>query len=180
MVTNGVCFSTFSYDTGTFIPIKGLNEKLGFLPNEKIYLEYTILPNLQVSGAEIMCNKVGDKDYWPNYPSLFEIKPNDILNDRGQVRTIVNGKRQTKCYSLIAYRQDDEQKNSPTKVDKVSDGSSPIQILNTDVILLATTISGVPVIFPSPFYGGTEHLNAIQADLKAKNNAASNGTQTSS
>jgi hypothetical protein len=170
MVSNGVCFSTFSYDTGSFIPIKGLNEKLEFKTNEKIYIEYTMLSNLQVSGAKIMCNQVGTADDWATYPNMFEIKPNDTLDDKGKIKTIVNGKRQTKCYSLIAYRTDDTTKNSiSNKFSKTVNGSDPIQILDTDVILLATTVSGVPVVFPSPFYGGTTHFNAIQADISAKN-----------
>jgi hypothetical protein len=165
MVSNGVCFSSFSYNTGSFIPISGLLRQLEFKNNEKIYIEFTILPNLQVSGAQIMCNEVGTPNDWPTYPNMFEIKPNDILDDKGRVKTIVNGKKQTKCYSLIAYRQDDEEKNganSPTVPENAS--SVPIQILNTDIIMLASVVSGIPVIFPSPFYGGTTHLNALQYD----------------
>jgi hypothetical protein len=170
MVSNGVCFSTFSYDTGSFIPIQGINTQLNFASNQKIYIEYTILSNLQVSGAKIVCSEVGSKDNWPTYPSMFEIKPNDTLDEKGKIKTIVNGKRQTKCYSLIAYRKDDSKKNSiSAPSSKTVNGSDPVQILDTDIILLATTVSGVPVVFPSPFYGGTTHLNAIQSDQAVQN-----------
>jgi hypothetical protein len=176
MVTNGACLSTFSFDTGTFVPIRGLNQKLNFLPNEKIYIEFTMLPNLQVSGAEIMCNAVGTVNDWPTYPSMFQIKPEDILDSKGRVKTIVNGKRQVKCYALIAYRQDDTKKNGGNKpAVKTVEGSAPVQILNTDIIMLASIVSGVPVAFPSPFYGAASHINAIEADVKA--NALQNGSK---
>ena len=172
MVQNGVCFSTFSYNTGSFIPIKGLNTKLAFGANEKIYIDFTILPNLQVSGAEIKCTKVGSEapagqntnspNVWTSYPEMFWINPKDELDQNGRVKRLIDGKRQVKCYSLIGYRSDDSNKNGRTAAAPGGAGSfSPVQVLNTDIILLASIFSGIPVIFPSPYFGGTTHLNSL-------------------
>lgn len=171
MVSNGVCFSTFSYNTGSFIPIKGLNQQLAFAPNQKIYIDFTILPNLQVSGAEIKCTTVGaeagnvnqnNPNLWKSYPDMFWINPTDEFDSSGRVRKLVDGKRQIKCYSLIGYRSDDTNKNGGTKPPPTDGESfSPVQILSTDIILLASMMSGVPVIFPNPYLGGSNHLNSI-------------------
>lgn len=165
MVKDGVCFSTFSYNTGTFIPISGLNERLDFTRNSKIYIEYTILPNLQVSGASVKCTQVGTRENWPTYPDMFYITPSDITDSNGRVTTIVNGKRQVKAYSLVAYIQNDQFKNGGMVATRTDNSlNNIVQILDTDLILLATVVSGVPVIFPSPFYGGTKHLMSIKQD----------------
>jgi hypothetical protein len=172
MVSNGVCFSTFSYNTGSFVPIKGLNTRFDFNGNEKIYIDFTILPNLQVSGAEIKCTKVGaelgpvsnqnNPTRWNSYPDMFWINPKDEMDSSGRVKKLVDGKRQIKCYSLIGYRSDDTNKNGGTNPPPPDTGSfSAVQILNTDIILLASIFSGVPVVFPSPYLGGTNHLNSL-------------------
>jgi hypothetical protein len=168
-VQPGVCFSTFSYDTGTFVPIQGFNTSLPFSTNKKIYIEFSISPNLQVTGAQIQCQNVGpDAGYWPGYPSAIEIQPPDIYNSDGTVKTIVDGKRQTKCYALIAYAKSDQYKNNSQNVTlHTVNGGDPVQILNNDIIMMATMVSGVPVIVPFPYYGGTQHLKALQNDINA-------------
>ena len=165
MIQNGTCMSTFSYDTGTFIPLKGLNSQLQFSKDQKIYIEFSISPNLQVSGASIKCTTVNTQDNWKGYPNMIEISPSDITNQDGTIKTVVDGKRQVKCYALIAYRQDDTSKNGPNSPAPKSTSNSPVQILNNDIIMMASIMSGVPIVFPCPFYGANSHTRAIQKDL---------------
>lgn len=174
MVNNGACFSTFSYNTGSFVPIKGFNQRFDFNENEKIYLDFTILPNLQISGAEIKCTKVGQENQvavspnnpqvWSSYPDMFWVNPKDEFDNKGRIKKLVDGKRQIKCYALIAYRSDDTNKNGENNPPPAESNSfSTVQILDTDLILLASIFSGIPVIFPSPYLGGTNHLNSINS-----------------
>lgn len=175
MVGDGAIFSTFSYGTGSFIPIQGQYTQLLFKPQEKIYIDMMISPNLQVTGAKIMCAKVafdaGTVDnkssptYWYNYPNMTWISPQDEFNTAGMVTKIVDGKRQTNCYALIAYRSDDSNKNgdSHSNATNGSNGSSsPVQILNTDLMMMTSIQSGIPVAIPIPYLGGTAHLQGLR------------------
>lgn len=177
MVTDGVCFSTFNFDTGSFIPIKGLNTRFDFNKNEKFYIDFSISTNLQVTGAEIKCSKVGSDSeestenlsspsIWKNYPNMIYVQPEDEFDDQGRVIRITEGKRQIKCYVLIGYRSDDTNKNGRTIQNNENNENNenndtegvPVQILNSDLILLASMYSGVPIIFPVPYLNGTNHL----------------------
>ena len=166
-VESGVCFSSFSFDTGSFVPIRGLGT--GVPPytledNKKLYIDMTITRNLQISGAEVKCTEVGTSNYWKNYPNMIEIQPQDVVDANGRVTKIVDNKVQTKCYILIGYNKNDTQKN------KAIDGgtepnpesvSSPVQILDTNFIMLASVVSGVAVVFPSPYFNGLTHLKSV-------------------
>jgi hypothetical protein len=169
-VANGACFSTFSYDTGTFLPIKNLNTYFELKPDQKVFIEIDVLPNLQPSGAKITWDTVGaNSKSWKTYPTMFEVQPNDEMDKDGKVIKLIDNKCQTKCFILIGYKADDANKNGPTPIDsskKNTIGTTPVQILNTDFVLLASVVSGVPMIFPSPFFNGTKHINAIQAGQK--------------
>jgi hypothetical protein len=161
-VENGVCFSSFSFDTGSFVPIQGLGSETfyDFSSNKKFFIDISILPNLQVSGAQIKCATVGQNgEDWKNYPNMIEIQPQDEIDNNGRVTKLVDGKTQTKCYVLIGYRADDSTKNGQTPTQNV--GSTPVQILDTNIILLASVVSGVPVVFPAPYFNGQAHVNAI-------------------
>lgn len=176
MVTNGNCFSTFSYDTGSFIPIEKLNTRFDFKENEKFYIDFTVTPNLQIEKAEIKCSKtgpeatVGDVNNpveWTTYPNMFYIQPNDELDENGKVKFIAEGKRQIKCYVLIGYRKDDTTKNGANSLPpsgSYEDSSEPVQILKNDIILLASMFSGVPVIFPCPYLNGDSHVKALKSE----------------
>jgi len=176
MVEEGHCFSTFSYGTGSMIPIENLKKPFPFEKNQKFYIDFTILPNLQVQKAEIKCTTVGvlegeivnDPPTWVSYPDMFYIQPSDEIDEEGRVIRIVEGKRQLKCYVLIGYRQDDEQKNglnSPPVPSGLQDNPAPVQILFDDLILLASMVSGVPVIFPAPYFDATPHIKSVKGEF---------------
>jgi hypothetical protein len=175
MVEEGHCFSTFSYGTGSMIPIQGLNKSFPFEKNQKFYIDFTILPNLQVEKAEIKCTTVGgaaeDKNNpakWASYPDMFYIQPSDEVDGNGRVIALAEGKKQIKCYVLIGYRQDDEQKNglnSPPVPETLETSSNPVQILFDDIILLASMVSGVPIVFPAPYFDATPHVKAVRGEV---------------
>jgi hypothetical protein len=175
MVEEGHCFSTFSYGTGSMIPIDNLKKAFPFNKNEKFYIDLTILPNLQVEKAQIKCTTVGggvsnknNPETWSSYPDMFYIQPSDEIDEQGRVKNIAEGKKQIKCYVLIGYRQDDEQKNGPTSPsvpEDLKDSSNPVQILFDDIILLASMVSGVPVIFPAPYFDATPHVKSVRGEL---------------
>jgi hypothetical protein len=161
-IENGVCFSSFSFDTGSFVPIRGIGSGFSYVleDNKKFFIDFTILRNLQVSGAEIRCETVGpDGDFWKSYPNMIEIQPQDEVDENGRVTKLIDGKTQTNCYVLIGYRADDQTKNGSTPTETIL--QSPVQILDTNIILLASVVSGVPVVFPAPYFNGQAHLNAI-------------------
>lgn len=162
-VTDGVIFKSFSFSTGTFLPIEGINEPKDLNDGFKFFIEIDVLPNLQPEKAVIKCEQVGKKDSWPTYPEMYEISPQDEIDKDGKVTKLVNGKTQKKCFVLIGYREDDKNKNSSSLNENVSKAASkyPIQLLNTDIILMASIVSGVPILFPMPFFNGFSHKNAI-------------------
>jgi hypothetical protein len=161
-IDNGVCFSTFSYETGTFVPIKGLGSgyNYNFTNDKKFYIDFEIAPNLQVSSAEIKCEPAPGEDTWPNYPNIIEIKPTDELDEKGNVIKLIDNKKQIACRVLIGYKANDKNKNGD-QTQETENVKKPVQILNTDFILLASVLSGVPVVFPMPYLNGQAHLNAI-------------------
>jgi hypothetical protein len=163
-VETGVCFSSFSFDTGSFVPIKGLGSGTHYVLEEdkKLFIDISILPNLQVSGAEIRCENVGPNGlFWEEYPNMIAIKPKDELDENGRVKKILDNKKQTNCFVLIGYRDDDVTKNGGPNPLPSGAVKKPIQILDSNFILLASVVSGVPVIFPSPYFNGRKHLDAV-------------------
>lgn len=176
MVKDGYCFSTFSYQTGTFIPIENLNTRFEVEEDQKFYIDFTVTPNLQIEKAEIKCTKTGpdaqvkDKsnpEQWSSYPNMFYIQPEDQTDEDGRVTTIAEGKKQIKCYVLIGYRQDDKTKNgagSPPPSGSYEDNPDFIQMLNSNIILLASMLSGVPAVFPFPYLDARTHVKAIKSE----------------
>ena len=176
MVSDGHCFSTFSYDTGSFIPIEKLNEPFDFKKDEKFYIDFTVTPNLQIEKAEIKCSKTGPQATlgdinnpveWTSYPSMFYTQPQDEFDEKGRVKILAEGKRQIKCYVLLGYRKDDTTKNgdnSPPPSGSYEDNADFVQILNTDIILLASMFSGIPVVFPAPYLNASDHVRAIKSE----------------
>jgi hypothetical protein len=176
MVSDGVCFSTFSFNTGSFIPIKGLNQRFDFAENEKFYIDFSITQNLQISGAEIKCDRLGeDREnsstdrsnplVWESYPNMIYVQPEDEFDENGRVIRITDGKRQIKCYVLIGYRADDTSKNGGAAAESSNDDNkeaSPVQVLDSNLILLASMYSGVPIVFPVPYFNGLEHLQSVR------------------
>lgn len=165
-VDYGVIFTSFSFATGTFLHINGLKDPLPFQENSKFYIEIDVLPNLQPENARIRCAPVGQSDSWPTYPNLYQIEPQDEVDDRGVVKKIVNNKTQTKCYILIGYREDDSNKNGDGSNYVPEDASNAaVQILNHNIILLASVVSGVPILFPMPYFDGATHQKVVAGDL---------------
>lgn len=185
-VADGVCFSSFSFNTGSFLPIENLNKELPFEKDSKFFIEINLMRNLQPSGnAIVKCAPVGTEDSWPNYPELFEIQPKDEYDDTGRVIKYVDGKSQTKCYVLIGYAMNDSSKNGPNNAGNSSSSTSSnsssnsssgsnndpkgiVQLLKHNFILLASVVSGVAVVFGSPYFEGHTHELAC-LDFKSKN-----------
>ena len=163
-VDDGVIFTSFSFSTGTFLHIEGIKKDFKFDKGNKFYIEMDVLPNLQVENAKIRCGAVGTKGSWASYPDLYEIEPKDEMDSNGRVTKIVNGKTQTKCYVLVGYREDDPKKDPTAKsTPDLKDASdSPVQILNHNIILLASVLSGVPLIFPMPYFDGATHIQMVK------------------
>jgi hypothetical protein len=195
-VADGVCFSSFSFNTGSFLPIENLNKELPFEKDSKFFIEINLTRNLQPSGnAVIKCAPVGTEDSWPNYPELFEIQPKDEYDDTGRVIKYVDGKSQTKCYVLIGYAMNDSSKNGVSKEDSgdggdggdggdsgggggsedessstssAGDPKGIVQLLKHNFILLASVVSGVAVVFAAPYFEGHTHELAC-LDFETKN-----------
>jgi hypothetical protein len=185
LVEPGVCFSRYSLDTGSFVPIKGLNKDFTVTSSEdKFFIQFDLLSNLQVSGAQIKCEHVGKDapdDGWKTYPEFYEITPQDEFSTDGRVTKIRDGKRQTKCFALIGYQTEDPYKNSTGGTSSSSSSSSSaasssssaaggqkldaidwIQILDQTLILAATIVSGVPCVIPFPYLNaGYNHLASL-------------------
>lgn len=188
LVEPGVCFSRYSLDTGSFVPIQGLNQDFDNVKeNDKFFIQFNLLSNLQVSGAQIKCEPIGDdapEGGWKSYPEFYEITPQDEFDpDTGRVKKIRDGKRQTKCFALIGYQTDDTHKNSSKKSNSSSsssqgssstsndpNGSSSsskktidwVQILDQNLILAATIVSGIPCVIPFPYLNaGYNHLASL-------------------
>jgi hypothetical protein len=181
MVNSGVCLSKYSFNTGSYIPIKNLVSKLDPYQEEaKIFIEFGIMSNLQCSGAMVKCEKVGKdapEDGWTTYPDLFKIEPGFEFDDKGRVKKYRDGARQTKAYVLVGYAASDPNKNgdnvqksssssssststpggNPFQSSSSSSSTAPtwIQILDTNLILVATIASGIPCAIPFPFYNNT-------------------------
>ena len=179
-ITQGVALRTFSYDTGTFIPIKNIETKpFEFSQNFKFYIQFTILPNLQVSGAEIKCGRVGSQDPnairdlhpdgWPSYPNLIHTEPKDVYDQNGRIRILKNGKRQGMCYALLGYRSDDQEPNGQSYGNQNADtvyendqnanigGVIPVQCFNSDIMMVNMAINGVPCVVPMPYFNALNH-----------------------
>jgi len=164
MVQAGTNFSTFNYGIDSYIPVQGLNSGFLWEGNAKVFLDMTILPNLQVSGCAVSVGKVGvDADGetedsfppgWVDYPSMFRVMPKDTFNEDGLVVQVANGKRQTKCYLLLGYRSDDtDLGGSGNSTPPDNDASfAPVQKIDTNIIMMHSMSSGVGVTFPMPWF----------------------------
>lgn len=172
-VGDGVCYSTYSFETGSFLKIDNLNTNFNWGKNEKIFIEIDVGPNLGVKNATIKNEIIGKQapsGGWSNYPFFYKIEPQDDFDDQGRVIKIRDGKRQSKCYVLIGYLEDDSLKNgdseeeSETSTDNVY---NPVQILKENVLLIQTVVSGIPCLAPFPYFkGGLTHLLSIKEDSK--------------
>jgi hypothetical protein len=167
-VTSGKCYSTFTYGYDSLIPVENLYQPIALPPNDLkdycFYLDFTILPNLQVSGASVKVTKVGrtaPEGGWADYPDMYSIRPFDIKNDKGQVTQIVDGKKQQKCYLLLGRIHEDKPDLDPypsIAVTGMSSNNTPknyflTKYTNSDIIMMYSQVSGVPVVFPMSYFG---------------------------
>jgi hypothetical protein len=171
-VESGSIFRTFSYNNKEgMVGISGFNSGFKIEDGHKVYIEFDILSNLQVSGANIKCSKVGkespdyesdeaDVEGWPDFPNMFRIVPKDEVNAEGLVVRRVDGKRQTKAYLLIGLRDDDkdipENESEENGESNDSDSFSVLQKFSSNAIMMISQVSGVPVVFPMPWIPSLE------------------------
>lgn len=172
-VSSGRCYSTFSYSNDSLIPIENFYSPLPqeeISPNEiqdyYVYIDFTILSNLQISGAEIKMSKVGDmvsnQSDWTDYPNQYKIRPFDIKNSQGEVIQIIDGKKQEKSYLLLGKVWADYPEADPYKITTITgvgeNGNIQnyylTQYNNNDIIMMMSQVSGVPIVFPLPYVGG--------------------------
>ena len=179
-IGDGVCYSTFSLATGSFIKISGLNTPFTWEKDEKVFIEFDVATNLGVRNARIKHEKVGTNaptDGWTNYPYFYKIEPQDEFTN-GRVTKIRDGKRQLKAYALVGYLTNDINKNGDNNNSSSSSSSqlsSPIQILKENILLINSVVSGVPCTVPFPYFqGGLIHLQSIQEDLSSSSSSSSN------
>lgn len=171
MVRTGDCFRTFSYDSKHQININGINSGFEWKKDSKVFIDFTILSNLQVSGnAFIKCENVGKKSPgkggknviepggWVDYPSMFRLIPEDELDSNGFIKKRSEYQRQTKCYLLLGIRSDDSDfATGPVKNNDSSTSGEQFSILqkaNSNLIMMASQHRGTPVCFPMPWHGG--------------------------
>jgi len=167
-VNDGICYSTFSYNSGSYIPIKKMNESFSVGKDYAVYIEFGIggaIP--QVTGASVTSSVVGrpttNPNNWPTYPDFYQIRPTDKtekIDGKTVVTKIADGKRQEKCYLLLGKCYDQvpsyEKSNKYTAVSSLANKWSGyfVQYVNTNIILMGSQVSGVPVVFPMPFWNG--------------------------
>jgi hypothetical protein len=165
MVNDGVCYSTFTYDSGSYIPIENMNTALALGKDYAVYIKFGIASNMQVTGAKVMCSIVGKDakpDEWQDYPDYYKIRPQDTTDDKGRVTKIVDGKRQESCFLMIGKCMERESLSDFDKNYNISSVVSAqnkwsgifIQYVDSNIIMMGSQISGVPVVFPMPFWGG--------------------------
>ena len=169
IVSSGRCYSAFTYAYDSLIPVKNLYTPINIPPNKLgdyyFYLEFTSLSNLQVSGVSVQAAKVGGfatKTGWTSYPDQYLIKPYDIKNEDGTIKQIINGKQQEKCYLLLGKIWSNKPNIDPYKIKIITglgeDGQPKNYYLsiynNSDIIMMGSNVSGVPIVFPLPYVGG--------------------------
>jgi hypothetical protein len=171
MVRTGDCFRTFSYDKRQQINIIGINSGFEWEKDAKVFIDFTILGNLQVSGnAFIKCEKVGrdspgkggknviDPGGWVDFPSMLRLIPEDEVDDNGYIKKIADYKRQTKAYLLLGLRSDDAYYFNQ---NQESGSITVIQKANSNLIMMASQHRGVPVAFPMPWHGNAHPSGVV-------------------
>lgn len=171
-VSSGRCYSTFSYSQESLVPISNLYKNFNIPFNEIgdycAYIEFSLLPNLQVSGGSVKFTKVGNNlnfessEDWVDYPNMYKIRPFDIKNPDGTIKQIIDNKQQQKCYLLLGRFWENYPETEPYNIQTVTgrgENDEPkfyyLSSYNeSDIILMQSNVSGVPVIFPMPYLGG--------------------------
>ena len=176
-VNDGICFSTFSYNSGSYVPIEDMNTAFSLGKDFVVYLRFGISSNMQVTGASVMAGPVGNKaigaDFWKEYPDFYRISgpPAQTKNINGQnvVISVPDGRRQDSAFLMIGKCYDsvvDIEKNN--NFIPVSSSSRQwtgffVQHVNSNIILMGSNVSGIPILFPMPFWNapGTSDKNKL-------------------
>ena len=172
MVKTGDCFRTFSYDKKHQITIHGINSGFAWEKDAKVFIDFTILGNLQVSGdAYIKCEKVGkdspgkggknvnEPGGWVDYPNMFRLIPEEEVDSEGYVKRVPDYRIQTKCYLLLGVRSDDSEYFPETS--EATGDFLAIQKANSNLIMMASQHRGTPVCFPMPWHGSSNPSGVI-------------------
>lgn len=153
-LNSGYCFSTFNYDKKTCIPISDFNQPFELTEQDAVYIDFKVLPNLQVSGATIKVGPVGPDapaDGWQDYPASYKIRPTDILDADGRVKTFVDGKRQENHYLLVGYCTKDLSEDGIIMTNN-DVTFKYVPCVKDNVIMMMSNVSGVPVVFTMPYF----------------------------
>lgn len=190
-VSNGILFSSaFTYDSGAYIPIQNMNQPFILKRNDVVYIDVTVLSNMQVSGAEIRVGPVGNlapteakntpddemPNAWVDYPDFYRIRPQDVRNPQTNIITeIKDGKKQQKCYIMLGkcVNQLNDCISGSINYPYFSisgDTQGPIyfiQYTNNDMMMFGSNVSGVPITYPMPYMGGpaTSDSNQLFANI---------------
>ena len=108
-IGDGICYSTYSLETGSFVKIEGLNTDFNWDKNDKVFIEMEVGLNLSVRNAKLKIEPVGKEapeNGWGTYPAFYSIEPRDIVSENKVIQR-KEGKRQRKCYVLIGYLNND-------------------------------------------------------------------------
>jgi len=158
MIKSGYCFSTFNYGKDTMVPIEGFLEPFELENNDAVYVDFTVLSNLQISGGVLKYGKVGEEALdgdWKDYPASYKVNPKDIYGEDGRVTTLVDGKRQENHYLLLGYCTNDEsEKGVPMVGGGSGEGGSFKYVTSnkSNVIMMSSQASGVPIVFTMPYF----------------------------
>jgi hypothetical protein len=167
MVNDGIFYSTFSYAHDSYIPLKNLKKAFSLGKDYVVYAEIGVSPNLQITGAQVVSSKVGavaQEGQWKDFPDYYRIRPQDkteVINKQTVVKEIKDGKFQEKAYVMLGQCVDEIPPYSKSyKIKSVSSLANKwsgyfIQYVETNIIMMQSMISGVPVLFPMPFFGGS-------------------------
>lgn len=162
----GFCYSSFTYDSGSAVSIGGQikhqGEGIVFKDGDKAYLDFTILPNLLVSGCQIKCGVVGKEALpgnWSDYPDMYRIRPFDIRDNQGIITQYINGKKQEKAYLMLGFVTSSvstlSNYNEYSVIQNTGANSTPlyyVPVVNEDIMLLGSQISGVSVAVPFRYF----------------------------
>jgi len=180
MVNDGIFYSTFSYAHDSYIPLKNLKKAFSLGKDYVVYAEIGVSPNLQITGAQVVSSKVGavaQEGQWKDFPDYYRIRPQDkteVINKQTVVKEIKDGKFQEKAYVMLGQCVDEIPPYSKSyKVKSVSSLANKwsgyfIQYVETNIIMMQSMISGVPVLFPMPFFGGSGTSDPLWIENRSK------------
>jgi len=124
-------------------------------PNQILYLEVGVGPNLYATGAEIKLGKLDNP--WESYPEPFKYNPPLEFDQQGNFKNSIISRRQTAAYFPIAYLTNDTSQigkiipiiNGPTSQAKQI--NKLVQVINYNIMMTTFNYDGNPVAYGIPF-----------------------------